>query len=103
MLATVSSSADQYHHTVNTLKYADRAKEIKTHVHANVGTVESHVTEYQRMIDSLQVVISHVICGTSLSYSVVKIDNFFLSGRASPRIAASKYSNTIVGNICRTK
>ena len=67
MLATVSSSADQYHHTVNTLKYADRAKEIKTHVHANVGTVESHVTEYQRMIDSLQVAISYVKCGANLS------------------------------------
>lgn len=32
MVATVSSSADQYHHTTNTLKYADRAKEIKTHI-----------------------------------------------------------------------
>jgi hypothetical protein len=36
MLATVSSSADQYHHTTNTLKYADRAKEIKTHIQVHI-------------------------------------------------------------------
>ena len=54
MIATVSCSSDQYHHTTNTLKYADRAKEIKTHVQTNVGTVESHIADYQRMIDNLQ-------------------------------------------------
>lgn len=32
MIATISPADVQYHHTVNTLKYADRAKEIKTHV-----------------------------------------------------------------------
>ncbi|KAG2429201.1 hypothetical protein HYH02_014133 [Chlamydomonas schloesseri] len=54
MVATVSGSSDQYHHSINTLKYADRAKEIKTHVVQNVGTVESHVADYQRIIDNLQ-------------------------------------------------
>lgn len=32
MVATVSPADSQYHHTVNTLKYANRAKEIKTHI-----------------------------------------------------------------------
>ena len=32
MVATISPADNQYHHTVNTLKYADRAKEIKTHI-----------------------------------------------------------------------
>jgi len=54
MIATVSCAADQYHHSINTLKYADRAKEIKTHVSKNVGSVESHVSDYQRIIDNLQ-------------------------------------------------
>lgn len=54
MVATVSCGSDQYQHTTNTLKYADRAKEIKTHIQSNVGTVESHVAEYQAMIDNLQ-------------------------------------------------
>ncbi|WOL19585.1 kinesin-like protein KIN-8B [Canna indica] len=55
MVATISPADNQYHHTVNTLKYADRAKEIKTQVHKNIGTVDTHVAEYQRMINNLQV------------------------------------------------
>ncbi|KAK6923894.1 Kinesin motor domain [Dillenia turbinata] len=55
MIATVSPAANQYHHTVNTLKYADRAKEIKTHIQKNIGTIDTHVSDYQRMIDSLQI------------------------------------------------
>lgn len=53
MIATVASSDAQYNHTVNTLKYADRAKEIKTHVRVEKKTVDSHILEYQRMIDEL--------------------------------------------------
>ncbi|KAK6923210.1 Kinesin motor domain [Dillenia turbinata] len=55
MVATVSPAANQYHHTVNTLKYADRAKEIKTHIQKNIGTIDTHVSDYQRMIDHLQI------------------------------------------------
>ncbi|XP_010518835.1 PREDICTED: kinesin-like protein KIN-8B [Tarenaya hassleriana] len=54
MIATISPADSQYHHTVNTLKYADRAKEIKTHIQKNIGTIDTHVSDYQRMIDSLQ-------------------------------------------------
>lgn len=36
MVATVSPADSQYHHTVNTLKYADRAKEIKTHIQVTI-------------------------------------------------------------------
>lgn len=54
MIATISPADIHYHHTVNTLKYADRAKEIKTHVQKNIGAVDTHVSDYQRMIDSLQ-------------------------------------------------
>ncbi|XAR51435.1 Plus-end-directed kinesin ATPase [Bertholletia excelsa] len=55
MIATISPADNQYHHTVNTLKYADRAKEIKTHIQKNIGIIDTHVSDYQRMIDSLQV------------------------------------------------
>ncbi|KAI5056588.1 hypothetical protein GOP47_0028406 [Adiantum capillus-veneris] len=58
MVATVSFADHQYHHTLNTLKYADRAKEIKTHVQKNIGTVDSHVADYQRMINKLQAEVS---------------------------------------------
>ncbi|XP_031255830.1 kinesin-like protein KIN-8B isoform X2 [Pistacia vera] len=55
MVATISPVDSQYHHTVNTLKYADRAKEIRTHIQKNIGTVDTHVSDYQRMIDNLQI------------------------------------------------
>ncbi|KAF2295716.1 hypothetical protein GH714_033707 [Hevea brasiliensis] len=54
MVATISPADNQYHHTINTLKYADRAKEIKTHIQKNIGMIDTHVSDYQRMIDSLQ-------------------------------------------------
>ena len=54
MVATVSGSSAQYEHTVNTVKYADRAKEIKTFVQENRGTVQTHIAEYQRVIDALR-------------------------------------------------
>ena len=79
MIATVSFADHQYHHTINTLKYANRAKEIKTHVQVlfhvyytlnefvvilsnslfqkNIGSVDSRVADYQRMINSLQVIM----------------------------------------------
>ncbi|KAD4888320.1 hypothetical protein E3N88_20393 [Mikania micrantha] len=60
MIATISPADNQYHHTVNTLKYADRAKEIKTHIQKNIGTVDTHVSDYQRMIDSLQTEVSQL-------------------------------------------
>ncbi|GFP78853.1 kinesin-like protein kif19 [Phtheirospermum japonicum] len=54
MIATISPADNQYHHTINTLKYADRAKEIKTHIQKNIGTVNAHVSDYQKIIDNLQ-------------------------------------------------
>ena len=54
MIATISSSPSQYHHTLNTLKYANRAKEIKTHVRRNQGTVQEHVSKLRIQIAALQ-------------------------------------------------
>lgn len=54
MVATIGPGADQYPNTINTLKYADRAKEIRTHVVRNVGCVERHISDYQGLIDNLQ-------------------------------------------------
>ncbi|CAA0843083.1 P-loop containing nucleoside triphosphate hydrolases superfamily protein [Striga hermonthica] len=54
MVATISPADNQYHHTVNTLKYADRAKEIKTHIQKNIGTINAPVSDYQKIIDNLQ-------------------------------------------------
>ena len=39
MIANVSSSHRQFEETINTLKYANRAKNLKTHVARNVLSV----------------------------------------------------------------
>jgi len=56
MIATVSASSHQYNHTINTLKYANRAKEIKTNVAQNVviSRERHHIGDYQHVIDDLQ-------------------------------------------------
>ena len=54
MIAMVAMGSTQYHHTINTLKYADRAKEIKTHVRRNQGNVAMHVAQMRAVITQLQ-------------------------------------------------
>ena len=54
MVANVWCGNDQYNHTINTLKYADRAKEIKTNVRTNVLHVATHPGDAQRAIEQLQ-------------------------------------------------
>ncbi len=54
MIATISPSPTHYQHSLNTLKYADRAKEIKTHVRRNQTTVQEHVSKLRDQIATLQ-------------------------------------------------
>jgi len=54
MLACVSPSYISYEETINTLKYADRAKQIKKNVVQNVKEVEVHISQYKEIIDSLR-------------------------------------------------
>ena len=54
MIATISPSPTHYQHSLNTLKYADRAKEIKTHVRRNQTTVQEHVSKLRHQIAELQ-------------------------------------------------
>ncbi|XP_058006237.1 kinesin-like protein KIN-8B isoform X3 [Hevea brasiliensis] len=56
MIATISPANCQCHHTINTLKYADQEKEIKTHIQKNIGMIDTLVSNYQRMIDSLHAI-----------------------------------------------
>lgn len=66
--------------TYSCCQYADRAKEIKTHIVQNVGTVESHVSDYQRIVDSLQVSRSHCYMFLwRLQMGLLLIDKGFVS------------------------
>lgn len=54
MIANISPSDLCYEDTNNTLKYANRAKDIKTTVTKNVKHVEHHISEYTKIIGELK-------------------------------------------------
>lgn len=54
MLVTTSPSSSQFEETVNTLKYANRAKNITTKPIENKKLVEFHISEYKSIINELR-------------------------------------------------
>lgn len=54
MISCINPSFMAYEETVNTLKYANRAKNIKRKTVRNVKEVEIHVSRYQEIIESLR-------------------------------------------------
>ena len=54
MIANVAPIAAQYEETVNTLKYANRAKNIKTRVLPNKKMVYLHISAYKNIITDLR-------------------------------------------------
>ena len=54
MIANISSSEASFEETLNTLKYANRAKNIRTTLQRNVMNVNFHISEYVHLIDKLR-------------------------------------------------
>lgn len=54
MIANISPSATCFEDTSNTLKYANRAKKIKTYVNRNVLNVQYHISNYNEIIKNLK-------------------------------------------------
>ena len=54
MISCVSPGSSQFEETLNTLKYANRAKNIKTKVMANKRLVSMHIDEYKNIINDLR-------------------------------------------------
>lgn len=54
MIATVSPASFQQEETINTLKYANRAKNIKMKVEANKKMVSLHISAYKNIISDLR-------------------------------------------------
>lgn len=54
MIANISSSESAFEETLNTLKYANRAKNIKTNIQRNVLNVNYHISEYVQLINNLR-------------------------------------------------
>lgn len=53
MIANISPSSLSYEDTYNTLKYATRAKKIKSHMKKNVVKCEMHVEQYVKLVEEL--------------------------------------------------
>ena len=60
MIANISPSYMCYEDTLNTLKYADRAKQIKTVVKRNTLNVEYHISNYKNIINNLRSEITNL-------------------------------------------
>lgn len=58
MLCNASPASNQFEETLNTLKYANRAKEIKVQAEESKKVVELHVAEYKHIIEELRGEIS---------------------------------------------
>ncbi|XP_011223964.1 kinesin-like protein KIF18B isoform X2 [Ailuropoda melanoleuca] len=54
MIAAISPSSLTYEDTYNTLKYADRAKEIKLALKSNVISLDCHISQYATICQQLQ-------------------------------------------------
>lgn len=54
MVACVSPSYLCYEETINTLKYADRARNIKKKAKRNVKEMDGHISQYKEIIGNLK-------------------------------------------------
>ncbi|XP_047291425.1 kinesin-like protein KIF18B isoform X7 [Homo sapiens] len=54
MIAAISPSSLTYEDTYNTLKYADRAKEIRLSLKSNVTSLDCHISQYATICQQLQ-------------------------------------------------
>ncbi len=60
MIACISPAAISYDETVNTLKYAMRARKIEKKITKNVKEVDVHISQYREIIDSLKTEIEQL-------------------------------------------
>ena len=54
MITTISPASSQYEETINSLKYANRAKNIKMRVEPNKKLVSQHISAYKNIIADLR-------------------------------------------------
>jgi len=60
MIVNISPSSMSYEETYNSLKYADRAKHIKTKLVKNVVNVDFHLSNYQKIVKQLRKEVSEL-------------------------------------------
>ena len=70
MIAAISTASTSYEDTFNTLRYANRAKTIKTTLKKNIMNVNQHVSQYVKIVETLKDEIS------SLQGKLKEYENF---------------------------
>lgn len=102
MMCAVAPSSNGFEETINTLKYANRAKEIKIQAGQNKRLVSMHVSEYKQIIDDLRKEIESLRCQVPIGgqerndTSSSKIDESVnLSTPADMYIEVTKIKNEI--------
>ncbi|CCK68501.1 tubulin-dependent ATPase KIP3 KNAG_0B00520 [Huiozyma naganishii CBS 8797] len=95
MIVCISPSSAHYDETLNTLKYANRAKEIKTKVIRNHQTLNRHVASYLKMITEQKRTIDELEARQAQMVQV---------GITNYKLAIEKIERSIeevVGNVCK--
>jgi hypothetical protein len=91
MIANVAPNSNSFEETLNTLKYANRAKNIKTNVSRNVVSVNYHISGPRRCrVSSLSQ--KHPNTRASRAYPLLHVSVWFLmqSTRTSSRGCAAR-------------
>jgi kinesin family protein 18/19 len=79
MIANISPSILALEDTINTLKYANRAKNIKVNLKKNIVEMDYHISKYDEIINSLKNEIDHLKQQLEVkNQPVVQISNIIL-------------------------
>jgi kinesin family protein 18/19 len=90
MIANISPAASTFEDTYNTLKYANRAKKIKTNLSRNVLSVQYHISKYSGIISNLRNEINE------LKSQLLKKDKN--SSESTANLLTKKISDTSIQN-----
>lgn len=93
MIVCISPSSNHYDETLNTLKYANRAKEIKTKIIRNQQSLSRHVGSYLKMITEQKAEIEELRARESRMIEL-KLKEYKLSNRK-----IELQINDVVGNV----
>jgi len=107
MIANISCAESSFEETLNTLKYANRAKNIKTNVQRNVLNVNYHISEYVELINNLrgeiQLLKNQIGSSSAASSSTVTTSNQFnrgdFSGIPNQRLLSPQHPSNNCGGI----
>ncbi|KAK3281723.1 hypothetical protein CYMTET_10512 [Cymbomonas tetramitiformis] len=98
MIAACSSARSNIEESLNTLKYANRAKNIQLKAVANVSSIHAHIAEYTQIIADLRLEISRLKVALSQASEEAKTKGEDMPSNPGERETLEKLRNEIVQN-----